>query len=238
MMPRIGALVQRRAEHVHRLSLVRPVLEGLDELVGRAPHDDRVDAGDEFREAEVAARAVVGCATGVASAGEEREVAVESGDEPVDAHAQEDRSAEGHDCTLPDGSDFSAACRDGCSAPTCTAASPGSARSSWSARTMTRPAPAAGQQAPLAMPRPASAPVRPRRVRSSVAMRAASGWWSHEARALLHQEEAEHELPQVPTWPVPRSAVGPRARPTWRPGSRPAGRTRAAGGCWSPRTPS
>ena len=49
----------------------------------------------------------------VAPAREQREVAVEPGDEPVDAHAEEDRSGEGcvHGGTLPDRYDDSAAAR-------------------------------------------------------------------------------------------------------------------------------
>jgi hypothetical protein len=101
--PGIGLGSQRGAEHVHRLPLVGPLVHRCDHVVRAAPHDQRVDAGDEVGEPEVSTGAVVGCATDLVAAGEPGEVAVETGDEPVDAHAEEDRPGEGsvHGDTLP-----------------------------------------------------------------------------------------------------------------------------------------
>jgi hypothetical protein len=98
---------ERRADHVHGLALVRPLVDRRDHLVGAAAHDQRVDAGDEVAEAEVAPGAVIGCTADLRVAGEPGEVAVEAGDEPVDAHAEEDRTGEGrvHAGSVPQDAD-------------------------------------------------------------------------------------------------------------------------------------
>jgi hypothetical protein len=93
--PRIGARGQGRAEHVHRFALVGPLGERRDDVVRGAAHDQGVDARDEVREPEVTAGPVVRPRVGVRAAGEPLDVAVEAGDEPVDAHAEEDMAGEG-----------------------------------------------------------------------------------------------------------------------------------------------
>jgi hypothetical protein len=107
-----GIGLQRGAEDVHRLALVGPLGQRRDHLVGAATHDQRVDPGDELGEPEVAALAVVRRAAGpvpigLAAAGQPGEVAVGTGDEPVDAHAEEHRTGEGrlHARRVPDGTD-------------------------------------------------------------------------------------------------------------------------------------
>ena len=84
---RVDVRGERGAEHVHREVAVRPLLDVGDGGVGGAAHHQGVHGRQERREPHVAGD--------LAAALQPRQVAVGAGDEPVDAHPEEDAALEG-----------------------------------------------------------------------------------------------------------------------------------------------